>query len=380
MNTFEILLSRRWILKSKDPQLYHQIRDELPEIRKFASEKLGYQIIVNPHLIRMEKLPASPEIWMGISAFHDPLEYAFLCMVLMFLDDKGTGEQFVLSSLTEFVQAQYREIQVDWTIYHQRKCLVKVLQFVVSEGLILVDDGNDENYMKDISTEVLYQNTGISHYFMRNFTRNITGLSRPEDFEGGDWFDVDEDRGIVRRHRVYRRLLMSPGVYRTSGTDEDFNYIRNYRNMIAADLGQYLDCELQVFKSSAYLIQGEDCRMGDTFPEENSLSDFTLLFGHMLRDMIEARKMKVPGNEQISVMPERFRQLVEQCRRDCGGGFAKKYREMLSDEFYRTVYTYLLHNTWIEERDGEVVLNPILTRVTGMYPKEFKGGAIDDGE
>ncbi|MGN0266120.1 MAG: TIGR02678 family protein [Lachnospiraceae bacterium] len=380
MNAFELLLSRRWILKSIDPQLYHQVRDELPEIRKFASEKLGYQIVVNPALIRMEKLPARPECWMGIQEFNDPLEYAFLCMVLMFLDDKGAGEQFVLSSLTEFVQAQYRQIQVDWTVYHQRKCLVKVLKFSVREGLIRVDDGNDENYIRDISAEVLYQNTGVSHYFMRNFTRSISNLNRPEDFEGGDWFDVNEDRGIVRRHRVYRRLLMSPGVYRMDSSDEDFNYIRNYRNMIAADFSQYLDCELQVFKSSAYLIQGEECRMGSAFPEENSLSDFTLLFGSLLRHKIDEGKISIPQDERIPMLPEQFRQLVEQCRRECGGGFAKKYREMLSDEFYRTVYTYMLHHTFIEEQNGEVILNPILTRIVGVYPKEFREGAIDNVE
>ena len=67
-------------------------------------------------------------------------------------------------------------------------------------------------------------------------------------------------------------------------------------------------------------------------------------------------------------------------RRECGGGFAKKYREMLSDEFYRTVYTYMLHHTFIEEQNGEVILNPILTRIVGVYPKEFREGAIDDVE
>ena len=47
MNGLEILLSRRWILKSEDKDLYYKLRDELGEIRKFASDKLGCQITEN---------------------------------------------------------------------------------------------------------------------------------------------------------------------------------------------------------------------------------------------------------------------------------------------------------------------------------------------
>ena len=56
--------------------------------------------------------------------------------------------------------------------------------------------------------------------------RDIMGYHSPEDFEKEEWIDVNEDRGIVRRQRVYRRLLMSMGMYKDSDSEEDFAYVR----------------------------------------------------------------------------------------------------------------------------------------------------------
>src|SRR5699024_1017382 len=99
-------------------------------------------------------------------------------------------EQFVLSELTEYIQGQYREEQVDWTVYSFRRHLIKVLKYCVSCGILNVDDGNEESFARDDSSEVLYENTGVSRYFMKNFTQDIMGFSSPEDFQKEEWIGV----------------------------------------------------------------------------------------------------------------------------------------------------------------------------------------------
>ena len=123
MRALEILLERRWILKSREKELYYQIKDELGTVKKFLMEKLGYQVIVNPYLVKVEKMPATPENWMGIQEFTRKIEYVFFCMILMFLEEKEAEEQFVLSELTEYIQGQYREEQIDWTVYQYQMCI-----------------------------------------------------------------------------------------------------------------------------------------------------------------------------------------------------------------------------------------------------------------
>lgn len=85
---------------------------------------------------------------------------------LSFLEDKGPEDQFVLSNITEYIEAQYDgPDKVDWTLFQHRKSLVRVLNFAVDIGIIKIDDGDHERFSESEDTEVLYENTGISRYF-----------------------------------------------------------------------------------------------------------------------------------------------------------------------------------------------------------------------
>ena len=333
MNALEILLGRRWILKSRDRELYYRMKDEAPAIKKFLTEKLGYQMIVNPYLIKIEKMPAKPENWMGILEFNDKIEYVFFCMILMFLEEKEAMEQFVLSELTEYIQGQYQEEQIDWTIYSYRRHLVKVMKYCVKVGILEIDDGSEDNFMKSDEGEVLYQNTGASRYFMKNFSRDISDYQKQEDFLKEEWIGMNEDRGIIRRQRVYRSLLMSPGIYLNDDTEEDFAYVRHYRGMIQEELNRFFDCELQVHKTSAFLVMGEDSNLGKSFPEENTLSDIVLLWCGLFRQKINDGDIEVPIGEDIVISTQQFVAISEECKRRYGNGWIKTYREMTMGEF-----------------------------------------------
>ena len=236
MKELETLLARRWVLKAEDRELYYRIRDSIGEIRKFATEKMGCQVIENALLVKLEKIPALAESVMGIEGFHTKEEYAYLCMLLMFLEDRDAQEQFILSQLTEYIEANMPGGGIDWTLYVSRRKLVKVLRYAVGQGILKVTDGSDDTFMDQAGGEVLYENTGASRYFMRNFSRDIMEYTKPEDFQESDWFSIDEDRGIARRHRVYKRLLFSVGMYREEGAEEDFEYLKYYGRRLADDL------------------------------------------------------------------------------------------------------------------------------------------------
>ncbi len=196
MKELEMLLRQRWILKADRKEQYYRIRDNIGEVRKFASDKLGCQIIENSLLVKMEKVPVKPEEFMGIQEFSSKEEYAFLCILLMFLEDKDAQEQFILSQLTEYIVANTPGEVVDWTMYTHRRRLIKVLRYAVTEGILRITDGNDEAFMDDMAGEVLYENTGASRYFMRNFTHDIMNYTKPEDFGKSDWLEMDEDRDL----------------------------------------------------------------------------------------------------------------------------------------------------------------------------------------
>ena len=378
MSVLETVLSKRWILKSKEKELYYKVKDEIGSVKRFLNEKLGYQVIVNPYLIKVEKTPSKAEPWMGILEFSETIEYIFLCLILMFLEDKEVEEQFVLSKLTEYIQSSYTEETVDWTLYRYRRHLIKVIKYCIKCGMIKVNDGDEEGFAKDNTSEVLYENTGASRYFMKNFTHDIMGYEHPEEFEKEEWIDMNVDRGIVRRQRVYRSLVMSPGLYRKEETEEDFIYIRQYRNMVSEELSNLFDCELHVHKSSAFLVLKESSKLGKAFPEENTLSDIILLCNEILLEYIAEQEQQIPEGEIIFISKEVFRQQIEQCKHKYEEGFIKSYREMTSGEFVKEVEEYMKQLNMIKEYEEGIEIYPIIGKVIGKYPKDFKLGGKDE--
>lgn len=380
MKELEILLNRRWVLKAEDKELYYRMRDAIGEVRKFASEKLGCQVTENALMVKMEKIPVVPETFMGILDFSSKEEYAFFCILLMFLEDKDAQEQFILSQLTEYIAANMPGEPVDWTVYTSRRRLIKVLRYAVEQGILGITDGNDDAFMDDADGEVLYENTGAARYFMRNFSKDITDYEKPEDFLESDWFAMDEDRGIARRHRVYKRLLFAPGMYRREGSEEDFEYLKYYGRRLTEDMEQNFDCHVHIHKGSAYVMLGDDCRMGTVFPGNNVLSDIVLLVLAEIRQRVEQKEWNLQQDEVCVVDSVVFEQQLRKIKQTYGKGFSKNYREMPESEFVKTVMDEM--ELWMlikkDEKAHQVSIYPAAGKLRGQYPSDFAGGVEDE--
>jgi uncharacterized protein (TIGR02678 family) len=374
MEEVELLLNRRWILKSEDKELYYKVRDSIGEIRKFATEKMGCQVLENSLLVKLEKIPAIPEPFMGIGEFTSKEEYAFLCVLLMFLEDKDAEEQFILSQLTEYIAANMPGETVDWTLFTSRRKLVKVLRYAVSQRILKVTDGSDDLFMDGEAGEVLYENTGTSRYFMRSFSRDIMDFGKPEDFQESEWFEMDEDRGIARRHRVYKRLLFSVGMYRETGAEEDFEYLKYYGRRLAEDLEQNFECRVHIHRGSAFLMMGEDCHMGTAFPGNNAVSDILLLCCARIRENVRQGIWKPGKEETIRVGNLEFEQMLKDVKKDFGSGFTKNYREMTDGEFVKEVLAQMELWTFLKREAQEIVIYPSAGKMAGVYPEDYTGG------
>ena len=380
MKELEMLLKQRWILKSDQKEQYYRIRDGIGEVRKFASDKLGCQIIENSLLVKMEKVPVKSEEFMGIQEFSSKEEYAFLCILLMFLEDKDAQEQFILSQLTEYIVANTPGEVVDWTMYTHRRRLIKVLRYAVTEGILCITDGSEEAFMDDMAGEVLYENTGASRYFMRNFTHDIMTYTKPEDFGESDWFEMDEDRGFARRHRVYRQLLFEPAMYRANCSEEDFEYLKYYGGRLREDLEKNFDCQIHIHKGSAFFLNGEDCRMGETFPGNNVLSDILLLCLAEIQKHIQTGVWKRQTNEIYVVSEVEFEKILSEVKQKYRSGFTKNYREMPQGEFVKIVEEMMERWMFIQKRplEHQVLILPACGKLKGSYPQNFTGGKEDE--
>lgn len=234
--------------------------------------------------------------------------------------------------------------------------------------------------MDDEAGEVLYENTGASRYFMKSFSRDIMEYTKPEDFQESDWFEVDEDRGIARRHRVYKRMIFAPGMYKEDGSPEDFEYLKYYGHRLSEELEKSFDCHVHIHRGSAFLLSGEDCRMGATFPGNNALSDILLLCFGEVRKKIESREWESAVDESCIVNQIVFEQLIREIRQKYGSGFSKKYREMPEGEFVKSVINEMKLWMFIRNEYGSdhIRIYPLVGKLQGSYPDDYVGGTNDE--
>lgn len=380
MTTFEKLLENYWFVKDIDKEQYDYIKKDLnSETQDFIKNKLGYKLIVNPYVIKMEKIPGRPKEFMGIQNFSSKLEYIFLCLILIYLEERTRGEQFILSGLIDYIQnliaeVDVQEIKIDFTIYSQRKAMVNVLKFIREMGFIVVYDGDENKFAENIENDVLYEITGASKYFVRNFSSNITECNLYTDIYEKEQLGLEQDKGKERRQRIYRRLFTENVVYKEENDDQDYNYIKNYRNVINQDVDKMLDSTLEVHKNGAYIILTEDKNFKNTFPSNKGISDVVCFINRVIVENIKNNEFQKNINDTINISEIQMIKLVRQVKAKYSNGFSKEYRELEEDKLLLEIVEYMKQFDMIryDEEDKEYVIMPICFKIIGKYPKDFE--------
>lgn len=52
-----LLMEKFWILRLEEPELYQVVRERENMLKRYVDEKLGFDLIVHQHFIKLEKSP-----------------------------------------------------------------------------------------------------------------------------------------------------------------------------------------------------------------------------------------------------------------------------------------------------------------------------------
>ena len=379
MTTFEKLLENYWFVKDKNEEEYNSVKQDITEeMQSFIKNKLGYKLIVNPYLIKLEKVPGVPKSFMGILEFETKLEYMFLCLILIYLEEKSRGEQFILSGLVDYIQnlvaeIDLNEIKIDFTIYSQRKSMVKVLKFIKEMGFIKLYDGDENKFAESVENDILYEVTGVSKYFMRKFSSNIVNSSSYTDIYESEQLGLEQDKGIERRQRSYRRLFTENVVYKEEIDDQDYNYIKNYRGAIQQDVDKMLESTLEVHKNGAYILLTENKNFKNTFPSTKAISDVVLFINKQIKQNLDQNVFEKNKEDLIYISNVQMSRLIKEVKEKYQRGFSKEYREMEEEKLLKEVVNYMKEFDMIRENQetNEYIIMPMCFKIIGKYPKDF---------
>jgi len=377
MEELRMLMENYWIDRGKDKAAYARVRRESGKFREFITERLGWKLIINERIIKIEKVPSMASPSMGITEFQTALDYILLCAVLVFLEDQGENGQFLLTELVENVEIQVREVYpVDWTRFADRKALVRVLKYLENKGMLLAYEKQGGDFGSNEGGQVLYENTGLSRYFATTFGRSMEECRTSEDFEANPWTDLDTDRGALRTHRVYRNLVTRPAIYWTEATDPDAIYLKNQRSSITAQITGHLGGTLHIHRNAAAVMLDDGEAWGDTLPNGTALSGCLLLFCGDIREKLGSGTLE-DSRERFRLSQRTFSTWALESRQRHGSGYSKGLREMGEEAFAEGLLAEM--ERWcLAAPDGEdVILLPMAGKLKGEYPVDFTETPFD---
>ena len=380
MTTFEKLLENYWFVKDINEEEYNNVKNDISdEMQNFIKNKLGYKLIVNPYVIKLEKIPGIPQSFMGILEFETKLEYMFLCLILIYLEERSKGEQFILSGLIDYIQniiveIDLNDIKIDFTIYSQRKSMVKVLKFIKEMGFIKLYDGDENKFAENVENDILYEVTGVSKYFMRNFSSNIENSESYMDIYENEQLGLEQDKGLERRQRIYRRLFTENVVYKEEVDDQDYNYIKNYRGAINQDVDNMLESTLEVHKNGAYILLVENKNFKNTFPSNKAISDVVLFVNREIKRKFQNNEYKKDVNDLIYISNVQMLKLIREVKEKYKKGFSKEYREMQEEKLLKEVIEHMKQFDFIRanKETNEYIIMPMCFKIIGKYPNDFE--------
>lgn len=360
----DLLLNNYWIVKENRPKDYYRIKNKLKELRELANNKLGCDIYCNNKLIKLEKIPISTDTY-KIEEFDKQIDYVIFLCLLLFLEDKGLDDQFILSNFTEFVTNILAsipgEIKPDWKKYKDRKSVVDVLKYATELKIIRLRDGNDAKFADDETYEALYENTTLSHYVLRNFKFDVFSCHSPTDFLIKEKEALDNLN--YKRYIVYRGLFYYPSIILDEIDKDAIQYLKNMRYRITEDIEKMLESELIITKNTAF-ISMEGTKERDLFPNmRKSISDIVLLINSYLW-----KEPKHIENDKLKLNKQEFKNLLLKVHEENKEYFSKEYREAPLPKFMAQVVAYMAEFKLLKETEEYFFINPVTCLIKGVYP------------
>ena len=314
---------------------------------------------------------------MGINEFENTIEYVMLMLMLIFLEDKGKEEQFLLSHITEGLSSNDIDVKFEWTEYSTRRSLIKVLKFMIKNNIIKTTDGNEDDFALDESKEVLFESTGVSKYLVNNFNDDILDFKSSKELFVEKSLDSDIDKGAIRKNRVYRKLLLSPIVYRDESL-EDYEYIKNYRKYIEENFSKYLGWNLHIHKNGAMLVLGEREAGFSLFPNTKGISDVILFVLNEIRNKVKNEDIKI-NEEDIAILNKSdFEEILLRVKLNKSNGFSKEFREMSDKKYIYEIEKEMESFKFISKEKEFIKILPLCGKVIGEYPADYDFGGKNE--
>lgn len=89
--------------------------------------------------------------------------------------------------------------------------------------------------------------------------------------------------------------------------------------------------------------------------------------------MISENKLTLNENDTCIISEEVFDSILRDVRNEYGHGFTKILRDADEEKYVENIKEFMKSYYMIRIHDSSVELMPLIGKITGMYPEDYKG-------
>lgn len=375
----QLLLNNFWILKEDDLDNYYKIKRNQHLLRDYINKTLGSRLIIHDRFIKLEKIPAQALESIGLPNFILQTDYIYLCLILLFLEDKTRETYFMLSDLIDYVKNTAVALELNnvpnWTLTKERKSLKRAVNFLEKIKVIKLKDASKDDFSDNENAEALYISTGLSNYVMRMFNNEIFDIKQEEDFIKDEWTYQNDEKGDIRKYKIYRNLIYTPCIYMNDISKSEIDYLKQLRHHISNELSN-LNYELELTKNMALVFENENALTKDSFPNNKRISAIVLIVLTKLYELIKKNKIILNEYEIGKISYEDLYNIIIGIKNKYNIYLSKTLKDLTDSAFFDNIIDILETYTFIRNINNYYEILPAI-RIFNSKLIENKNKQLD---
>ena len=375
----QLLLNNFWILKEDDLDNYYKIKRNQHLLRDYINKTLGSRLIIHDRFIKLEKIPAQALESIGLPNFILQTDYIYLCLILLFLEDKTRETYFMLSDLIDYVKNTAVALELNnvpnWTLTKERKSLKRAVNFLEKIKVIKLKDASKDDFSDNENAEALYISTGLSNYVMRMFNNEIFDIKQEEDFIRDEWTYQNDEKGDIRKYKIYRNLIYTPCIYMNDISKSEIDYLKQLRHHISNELSN-LNYELELTKNMALVFENENALTKDSFPNNKRISAIVLIVLTKLYELIKENKIILNEYEIGKISYEDLYNIIINIKNKYNIYLSKTLKDLTDSAFFDNIIDILETYTFIRNVNNYYEILPAI-RIFNSKLIENKNKQLD---
>lgn len=370
----KILLENDLIKKENNRELYNNIINKKKEIVKYFNENYNWNLYSDRSIVRLEKIPSSPEVYMGNTFFTTKEEYCIYIALLITLEKYSIKEKFIFIDVFNSLKINLEDIMdISWEKRIYRKAVKRVFEFAEEKGLIINKEHilitGEENNIDDI--KILYEKTELCSYkYLLNNFNDIFSFNSYEEFE-------KKQEDITTKQSLNRKLISKPVIYLSDLTEDERKEVINRRSL--SKFAENIEAKIQIHKNGIFLFFNEG-QIGEVYPNSNKSENIMLLnINNILRNKIKNKEIFLDeNNDTFTLEREDLKNIIENFIKENKEWLPNKLKEKTSENLLEDIIKKMKEWLFLEDKKNKLIFLPAIGKITGHFEKEENNEEIEE--